>query len=60
MIEGAILGLLGVMLTGGVAFGFRVEHRMTKVECIVDAIAKKNGIVPEACVAQHKIDRRRK
>jgi len=60
MIEAAILGLLGIMGAGGVAFGIRVEHRMTKVECIVDAIAKKNGIVPEACVLQNRIDRRRK
>lgn len=60
MIEAAILGLLGIIVAGGVAFGIRVEHRITMVECILDAVAKKNGIVPEACVAQYKMDRGKK
>ena len=45
-----ILGLVGTMTAGGVAFGFRVEHRMTKMECKVDAIVKKNGMEPKDCV----------
>jgi len=60
MIDAAILGLLGIIMAGGVTFGLKFEHRMTKVECKVDAICKKNRIVPEACVAQHKIDREKK
>jgi len=46
MLEPAILGLLGTMTTGIIVFGLKFEHRLTRVECKVDAIVKKNGIEP--------------
>jgi len=46
MLEPVILGLLGTMTAGAVAFGFKVEHRLTRVETKMDGLLKKNGLEP--------------
>jgi len=58
MLEPAILGLLGTMATGMVVFGLKAEHRLTNLECKVDALVEKNGIEPSACVPKNNRKKR--
>jgi len=53
MLEPVILSLLGTMAAGMVVFGIKAEHRLTNLECKLDAVVKKNGIEPSACVPKN-------
>jgi len=46
MLEPVILGLLGTVTAGAVGFGFKVEHRLTRLETKMDGLLKKNGLEP--------------
>jgi len=53
MLEPVILSLLGTMTAGMVVFGIKAEHRLTNLECKMDALVEKNGIEPSACVPKN-------
>lgn len=53
MLEPVILGLLGTMTAGAVAFGFKVEHRLTRVETKMDGLLRKNGLEPRDYVPKN-------
>lgn len=44
------LGFAGVMLAVFVPILIKGEHRLTRLECKVDAILKSNGVDPEDCI----------
>lgn len=49
MVDPTVLITLGAMTSGAVAFGLRVEHRLTRLEDKMDIMLKNNGIEPKDC-----------